>query len=283
MIVTSMTTMKKYVPTLLIKGSTDAFADFRQTAQDELEEKILGHSLITKLEENLEADANLRRMVERVISISGFLKGIPSADLVLTDSGFAVESSEKMTPASRQRVDTLMKSLSERLDEAIDSLIHFLLHSTTYEDWRGTSQFDEIASGLISTYRDFKNYAQYSPSVADKYPHSYEEFSKLYPNLNSTLILDIAPYISQEYCDELIEKYKDNEISSVTEKQVISYLKYALAAYVLGNREMGQSFTLKAVSFMKARPADFPTFTASPAAASIDIQREDTPIYSMLG
>lgn len=278
-----MTTMKKYIPTLVIKGSTDAFADFRQTAQDNLEQTILGPDLVTKLELKNDADIALRRLVERVISISGFLLGAPSADLVLTETGFAVESSDKMSPASRLRVDALLKSLADRLDEATDVLISFLVRSSTYEDWRGTTQFDDIASGLISTYREFKQYAQYSPAVAEKYPKSYAEFSRLYPNLNSALMIDVAPYISADYCSELIEKYKDGDISSVEEKLVISYLKYALTAFVLEDRNTAMTFTLKAVAFMRKKPNSFPTFIASPEAASLDSVRENTPFYSMMG
>lgn len=283
MIVESMTTMKKYIPTLVIKGSTDAFADFRQTAQDNIEQSILGSALVTQISLKLDADSDLRRLVERVISLSGFLMGIPSSDLVLTESGFAVESSDKMTPASRLRVDALIKSLTDRLDEATDALISFLIKSTKYADWKGTTQFDDIASGLISTYREFKQYAQYSPSVADKYPKSYAEFSRLYPNLNSALMIDIAAYISADYCSELIEKYKDGDISSVEEKLVISYLKYAIAALVLDDRKVGMTFTLKAVAFMKSKPDSFPTFIASSEAASLDTVREDTPFFSMMG
>lgn len=278
--------MRTYLPSLSIKGSRkDLFDDYRQIAQDELEQKILGEELVALLEADIiepDAHAKLRTKVERAISVSAFLNSMASVDLVLTDMGFAVENSTAMAPASRQRVEALKKSLQEQLDKVLDDLIYFLIKSNVYDNWKGTSQFEEITSGLVATLREFKQYAPSIPAVREKYPQNYSEFSLLYSNLNQALMLKIAPSISEDYCSELIEKYRDGDISSVEERSLISLIKYAICSFALDENVLGNSFLQKAVKFMKSNIDKFTTYAASPEAAELSFDRDDSPVYSMM-
>lgn len=286
MIVATYEKMKSYLSSLSIKGSKkDLFEDYRQIAQDEIEQKILGEDLVALLEADIaepDSHAKLRVKVERIISVSAFLKSMASIDLVLTDLGFAVENSTGMAPASRQRVDALKSSLQQQLDGHIDDLIHFLIKSTIYDDWKGTIQFDDITSGLVATYREFKQFAPMTQSVKEIYPQNYSEFSLLYPNFNKALLLKVAPLISEDYCSELIEKYRDSDFSNLEEKTLITYIKYAICSFALNEDALGNSFVQKAVRFMKSNVEKFPTYSASPAAAELSYDRDDSPVYSMM-
>lgn len=286
MIVESYDKMRTYLPSLSIKGSRkDLFDDYRQIAQDELEQKILGEELVALLESDLtepDLHAKLRTKVERAISVSAFLKGMASVDLVLTDMGFAVENSTAMTPASRQRVDALKNSLQEQLDNSIDDIILFLMKSSTYEDWRGSTQFEDITSGLIATFREFKQFAPLTAVVRERYPKNYSEFALLYSNLSQSLMLKISPSISEDYCSELLEKYRDGDFISVEERSLVSYIKYAVCSFALQDDTLGNSLVQKAVSFMKSNLSKFPTYAASPEAAELSYDRDDSPVYSMM-
>lgn len=286
MIVKSYDKMRTYLPSLSIKGSRkDLFDDYRQIAQDDLEQKILGQDLVVLLEADIiepDAHAKLRSKVERAISVSAFLKSMASVDLVLTDMGFAVENSTAMTPASRQRVDALKKSLQEQLDLVIDDLIHFLIKSSVYDEWKGTNQFEDITSGLVATFREFKQFAPMNQSIKERYPQNYSEFSLLYSNLNQALMLKVAPSISEDYCSELIEKYRDGDFSNVEERSLISLVKYAVCSFALQDDTLGNSLVQKAVSFMKSNLLKFPTYAASPEAAELSYDRDDSPVYSMM-
>jgi hypothetical protein len=44
----------------------------------------------------------------------------------------------------------------------------------------------------------------------------------------------------------------------------------------------GMDQTLKAVAFMKDNPDDFPTFMESDESKALDLQHNDTPIFSMM-
>lgn len=282
MLVESFAVMKKFLPAVALKGENIYFDDMLLIAQGELVESVLGEELFVKLEKKLPEDQNLLSMCQRIISLSAFAKAIPEMDLVLTESGFAVHNSEKMAPASKTRVEALTRSVAERLDQSIDSLITFLLGSTTYIDWRESAQFDNISSGFICTYSEFKRFAQHTPVYAERYPKSYRDFAKLYPNLSTALMVNISPYLSAEYCTELVEKFKDKEIFSMQEKNVLNLIKSALVAFVMGDGVTGNNFLFNCLRYIRENISHFPTFATSPEAQALDISHSDTPIFSML-
>jgi hypothetical protein len=282
MLVDSFPKMKKYLPAAVLKGDNLYFDDMLQLAEDNLVLTVIGEDLLSLLKEKNPANQGLLIMCERIISLDAFARSIPEMDLVLTESGFAVHNSEKMSPASKQRVSALAKSIAERLDSSIDSLIDFLLSSSTYANWRNTVQFDNISSGFICTFKEFKRYAQYSPAVGDRYPKTYADFSRLYPNFNRALLSYISPYLSADYCNELVEKYKYRDALSIQEKQVMNLIKFSLAAFVMGDGDTGNTYLFSCLKYMKGNIEQFPTFAASSESKSLDILHKDTPIFSML-
>ncbi|MDP3387724.1 MAG: hypothetical protein Q8S24_10845 [Eubacteriales bacterium] len=283
MIIESFLQVKKYLPAITIKHDITSLDDMFNVVENELTENILSEELHNRLDEKREEDKSLFIQCERIISLTGFIRAIPDLDLVLTQSGFAVHNSEAMAPASTARVKALTNSLQERVDNAIDTLIRYLLSSEKYEDiWRVTPQFEKITSGLISTYSDFKEYAQYSPSVASQYPKSYSDFQKLYPNFNLALMGEISSYLSADYCSEIIEKIRDRENISTHEKYVINLIKYAICAMSMNDLPSGRVHVIKACSYMMKYPNTFQTFISSPEGQALDNTDNDRPIFSML-
>jgi hypothetical protein len=283
MIIENFLQVKKYLPAIAIKNDITSIDDMFNIAEAELIEDIIGPELHEKIEQKNEEDKSLYTQCERIIAIHGFIKAIPDLDLVLTQSGFAVHNSEAMSPASATRVKALSNSLQERMDTAIDTLIRYLLASEKYEDiWRTTNQFDKITSGLISNYSEFKDYALYSPAVANLYPKNYSEFKKMYSSFNLALMGEISSYISADYCNEIIEKVRDKEYLNTHEKYVINLVKYAICAISLNDLTSGRNHIIKARAYMKKFPESFPTFTASPEGQAIDNTDNSGPIFSML-
>ena len=282
MLVESYIKMKKYLPVSVLKGDNMYFDDLLETSQDDLVQNIIGEELLSKLEQKNEVDSILLRKCQRIISIDAFIKAIPQMDLILTESGFAVHSSEKLAPASKQRVEALSRSMAERLDISIDSLIEHLVTSVTYIDWRNSEQFSLISSGFICTYKEFKRYGERTPNNAERYPKSYADFAKLYPSMNTALLATISPYLSADYCSELMESFRDKEIATAAEKQVLDYLKYAIAAIVLGDTKVGYNYIFSCLGYMKKQIDLFPTYSASIEAQSLDNPHKNTPIFSLL-
>lgn len=280
MIIDNFLQLKKYLPTIVIKGDVTAIDDYIIIAEEELTEDILSSDLYDIVIMKKDEDRKLIEKCERIVALSSFLMAIPDLDLVLTQSGFAVHNSESMSPASTARVKSLITSISERLDKARDSLIRFLLSSTLYADiWRVTVQFEKITSCIIPTYSEFKEYAPFS---TPKYPNNYSEFKRLIPSLEIALMGEVSSYISRDYSLELIEKIRDNEPSTPEESEVIKLVKYAICAISLDNNAMGRTHVLKARSFMLKRPSMFPTFINSPEGQTLDSTVDNSPIFSML-
>lgn len=283
MLIKNFNEMKSFLPSIVIKGDITILDDAADMAENNLIENILGDSLHELLLQNLPEDKKIFKICQRIISVSAFIESIPELDLVLTESGFAVHNSQAMSPASRQRVDKLIDGLRTKLDDATDNLISCLMSSTRYDDeWRGTQQFDNITSGLIATYAEFKRYAQYSAGSSEYYPKSYSEFALLYPNLSVALQTEVARYISEDYVSELLEKYRDREVFSAYELKLLELIRYSISSYVIFNKTAARDFVLKAVSYMKQNISHFPTYASSTAAASLENIHEDTPFFSML-
>lgn len=282
MIIQNLLQAKKYLPAISIKDDVTTMDDNFLTAEQELSNDILGEELLILLEKKYDEDSKLLIMCERIISLSAFLSAIPELDLVLTQSGFAVHSSEKMSPASRQRVDALIQSVNSRLDKATDTLIDYLITTPMYDDiWRSTEQFDKITAGLISTYSEFKKYALYTPACALNYPKSYNEFKQHYAGMKISLDTSVASRISQAYTTELLEKYRDRVQLNSYDKKVLEYVRHAVASEVVGDHCTVFNMLNEAVSFMKKNPGQFLTFFSSEANADLTLTHEDTPIFSM--
>lgn len=282
MIVTGIAQMRRYLPSIELKGEPEIFNDALEVAQEKLVEEILGEDLEDKLENQPEEHTRLLAKVKRVISISAFLTSIPEMDLVLTDAGFAVISNQDMAPASRERVDALKLSLQVKLDEAIDRLVSFLYSSLTYEDWRGTEQFSRMSDALILTFTDFRDSAVLNNITLPFYPKSWGAFYALNSALNVALMTNVASYISKDYALELLEKIKDKETLLPNEQKALKNIKAAICAYALGDGKTGLDQTMAALAIMKATPEDFPTFSASPEAAALNTEHTNSPIFSML-
>lgn len=56
-------------------------------------------------------DAYMLHLWKRCVILGSFERGIPSLDLVLTQTGFGIVSNNTLSPASRERVDALRSSL----------------------------------------------------------------------------------------------------------------------------------------------------------------------------
>lgn len=283
MIIENFLQAKGYLPAIAIKTDITSIDDMFCIAETELADDILGQELHSLLNSKRPEDSGLFKQCQRIVAINGFIKAVPDLDLVLTQSGFAVHNSEAMAPASSARVNAMVRSLQERLDFATDNLIKYLLASGQYEDiWRTSPQFDRITSGLICNYSEFKQFAQYSNSNASQYPKSYSEFKRMYTNLNLALMGEVSSYISRDYCNELIEKYRDNEIFSLDEKYVLCLIRYAICAISMGDTSSGINHITKARAYMKRHPKSFPTFISSSEAQTLFHSDNDGAIFSML-
>ena len=281
MLVEGYSEMKKFLPAIEMKGEPTIFDEALAAAQERLVRLIIGDQLETQLEQRAAADHKLLLHCQRVISQDAFLESIPDLDLILTDAGFAVVNNEKVTMASRDRVDSLKKGTEDKLQASRDALIAYLLRTTAYNSWRLTEEFEVFASALVTTYEEFKMVAILTNASAKSYPQSWNEFHALLPAMNTALMTDVASYISKEYAIELIGKIRERTQMSPAEKAVFLIIQRAATSYAMEDRAVGQQLATRAYSLMQKDLDSFPTFAASAEAKDIALQHADTPIFSM--
>lgn len=281
MLVQGYNDMKPFLPSVEMKGTPHIFDDALEVAQESLVLEILGCGLEADLEEFADKDKKLLRLCQRAISLSAFLKVIPDLDLVLTDAGFAVVNNEKVTMASRDRVEALRNGTAVKLDDAKDAVVDYLVRTAAYDYWRESEPFSQLVGALMLSFRDFKSAAVYSNATADAFPRSWTEFHDLLPAMNVALMTEAASYISEEYALELVDKLRDRTPMNAAEKKVLHSLKVALAYSVTGDSESARKTILATYSFMKGAPAQFPTFAASAEARAVMITHDDSPIFSL--
>lgn len=281
MLVNGYNDMKPFLPSVEMKGTPFVFDDALEVAQSKIVLEILGDDLEQQLEKEEMDDRPLLRLAMRAITLEAFLHSIPDLDLVLTDAGFAVVNNEKVTMASRDRVEALKSNTAAKLDDAKDALVAYLVRTSKYDGWRSSDQFLELSGALFLTFSDFRKTAVLTNTTAQKYPRSWTEYRELIPAMSVALMTDVASYISEDYAYELVEKLRTRSAMSPADQKILGTVKAAVAFYATGDPDTGRQMTLSAFSYMKANLDKYPTFAASDEARAVEITHEDTPIFSL--
>ena len=84
-------------------------------------------------------------LLEAYVYKNAAAESIPSLDLILTDSGFAVVSNQNLAPASRERVAALLNSLRRQASDARDLLLLDLCKT----NWVSSQQCTLVRSTLL--------------------------------------------------------------------------------------------------------------------------------------
>lgn len=84
-------------------------------------------------------------LLEAYVYKSAAAEAVPSLDLILTDSGFAVVSNQNLAPASRERVAALLNSLRRQASDARDLLLLDLCKT----NWVSSQQCTLLRSTLL--------------------------------------------------------------------------------------------------------------------------------------
>jgi hypothetical protein len=224
----------------------------------------------------------LKILCERVVAYNAYERAIPFLDLVQTDQGFGVVSNEKLLPASRERVDTLINATKAEQNKGIENLILYLENNATYwDDWKSSQTYSLLSDVLITTLKQFQLYAPWGDQVDGIYPKCRRDFIKFHPNLRKAQYDLIAPYTSQEYLDLLIEQMRDGELTTEN-KKVLEPLRFSLCLYSIGIKSQADNYVRNAVGIMKKNPAAYPVWRDSAEGQYIlddKPQHEDTPIF----
>lgn len=94
--------------------------------------------------------------VERFICMDAFYDAIPGLDLVLTATGFGIVNNQNLSPASKDRVETLRKSVRQSADDAMDAIICRLIGGN---EWAESAYARLLINSLFYTGNHLRSYA----------------------------------------------------------------------------------------------------------------------------
>lgn len=167
-------------------------------------------------------------LVEAYIYRSAAYESLPSLDLILTDSGFAVVSNQNLAPASRERVAALRESLRQQASDARDLLLISLCKDET---WRETDKCRTLRDTLLWCAMLARRYGLTATDGRELYK---QEHRALYP----------AILAATEACTQLISEeqmqylllHQDDPNESPEIKILTEHCRKYIAAAAKGNK-----------------------------------------------
>ncbi len=265
MLVNSIYILKKYIPTI-VAGEFDKYSTYMGYANAWIRRELLGADLYDVIKDLSSSDEtpthlDLVLRAEAVVALKGYIDCIPFLDLIQTESGFGVVRTDKVAPASPERVKALIAGTQQKLSDAIEELIDYLEEETDYhEDWKGSPSFTLLSDTYIQTLREFRRYAAFEGNRLD--------FVRFKPKLLEAINLRICPIISEDLSDQIIEQLRDDDLTD-NNKVILENLRYAMALFSIGEEKAATSYLMRVRKVIIGTPDNYPAFKASSLYAAI--------------
>lgn len=210
-------------------------------------EDILGEVGIRFVKENPESVATWA--VKVLASVDVFLKEMRGLDLVLTETGFGIVSTNNTAPASKMRVDALDGELRLKWLRAHDEL---LKQCFKMEGWY--QQGLVIIDTLFCFFDFLKQFAGYQAPI-----------SKDWETATAT-ILDtdrwLRDKISDEFMDELIMQMATNKLTDKN-KGVVHQIRRIFGVALQGNKGTAYEYYRRLMNTLESDLESFSTYAGS--------------------
>lgn len=195
----------------------------------------------------------VRDLCARAVACEGWRRAVPALDLVLTANGFAVAGNQNLTPASRQRVDTLLSSLEGERDGALAELLKAL---PSVAGWPDSAQGRWFASTL---FQDLDVVAECGVRE-----HVWEEFRRIRARVS-----DIEESLAEDWMSaELMEALRRDLAMgtlSLERAALVKTLKWQITAVLCGGAFSSRRLT-EAVNVIRRNPDEFAEWHGSHVA-----------------
>lgn len=256
-LITDQATLAPYIPNMIVnvKGETalfDKIAVHLQAAEDWVIRTFTSQKPFTAIVGYV-ADNPIRILTARLIVAEALRLAVPSLDLVFTPNGFAVTQTSNLTPASKQRVDRLIGSLSTLRDECIAQLLPLL---PGVSQWLNSDRAAYFGATLFPTL----DIVEQVPGNTTK----WERWLELRPK-----VIDLEASLAEEwFSPELMSVLRDRNLRNTlpdTDKRFVAEIQAQIIAYLNGGsfstRRLGDI-----VNFIRRNPAAFPEWHNSATA-----------------
>lgn len=243
--------LKKYIPTI-VSADFKKYEQYLIEAEAWLKKEITGAVLFEIItEENTE----LLEYASAVVANKAYADGIPHFDLVETEAGFAVVGNGTYAPASQARVAALQASMYRKLDEAVESLLEYLEETDSlHNQWKGSPVYTLLSNVYLTTVKEFRRYVVFEGIR--------KQFLLLKPDMLHAINLKIAPVISQELSDQIIEQLRDDDLTP-DNKAILENLRFAFANFTMKLNNTAEAYLARVRKVLYASPDKYAAFRDS--------------------
>ena len=256
-LITNDNALRKYIPNAFstVKGEMplfDKLAPWLATSEQWLTEKICGENTLAKIVAL--DDMNVVKMLASQIVVSDALRrAIPSLDLVLTPNGFGIVSNTNVAPASKERVERLIKSLLDNRDNCIEQLITQLCR---FPDWKVTEQCRWFTTTLFHNLD--------LVTLCGITEHRWEKYLEL-----RSKVLDIEDSLAEEYFShELMAVLRQQALTTSANENyawIVARMKPQIVDFI-HDKPINQRKMIDIVNFIRNNPEEFPEWHNSDTA-----------------
>lgn len=249
-LITDNETLMRYLPNALatIDGERSYF-DRVSPFIDDAEAWLEAH--ITPIDIVDAASDRLANAARAFVGARALENALPALDVVATPNGFGIVSNNNLSPASRERMDKLARSMTAVRCERLASLMDLLRLDNT---WRSSSQALWLAESMVQRMVD-----TVPTGYADRYTDRWDAFLALRQ--------DAAPYeseialefISPELYGELCRDFEPG--TGIVKHHVHSAVLDAVRTGHLDRRGL-----VAVVDYIRDRPEQFPAWFKSHTA-----------------
>lgn len=153
-IITDNATLLRLLPNVVtsVEGETplyDKVHPWLVIAEQWVSERFTGAAVLDAIA--ADPDTTIWQQTAILIMSEAMRQTIPSLDVVLTPNGFGIVSNQNVAPASKERVERLIESMTAGRDLNIDYLLDSL---SEREDWLQTKQRDWFCQTLLQSPHD---------------------------------------------------------------------------------------------------------------------------------
>ena len=256
-LITNDNALRKYIPNAFstAKGEMplfDKLAPWLATSEQWLTEKICGENTLAKIVAL--DDMNVVKMLASQIVVSDALRrAIPSLDLVLTPNGFGIVSNTNVAPASKERVERLIKSLLDNRDNCIEQLITQLCR---FPDWKVTEQCRWFTTTLFHNLD--------LVTLCGITEHRWEKYTEL-----RSKVLAIEDTLAEEYFShEFMQVLRSEAVADVPNGNrawIVARMKPQIVDFI-HDKPINRCKMIDIVNFIRNNPEEFPEWHNSDTA-----------------
>lgn len=263
-IITDNTTLLRLLPNVVtsVEGETplyDKVHPWLVIAEQWVSDRFTGAAVLDAIA--ADTDTTIWQQTAILIMSEAMRQAIPSLDVVLTPNGFGIVSNQNVAPASKERVERLIESMTAGRDLNIDYLLDSL---SEREDWLQTKQRDWFCQTLLQSPRDAE-LGVYGPEWTGNRWEAFIELRERARNIEAAIA---ERWVSEE----LMERLRQAIITpgSPSEDTALALrLRDCVFAELKGEPRRCRMLD-RVVNYVRQRPEEYPEWAESDTARLFD-------------